>query len=78
MRKALAKEVVLQAIQAALESATRKLTGKDIGVRVRLDPRTGEYETFRYWDVVADEEVRVSRQRVNIGSRQKNGYQQSK
>ncbi|CDZ75925.1 hypothetical protein BN59_00185 [Legionella massiliensis] len=50
--KGVSKEVVLQAIQAALESATRKLTDKDIGVRVKLDPRTGEYETFRYWDVV--------------------------
>ncbi len=54
--KGVSKEVVLQAIQAALETATRKLTDK-IGVRVQLDPRTGEYETFRYWDVVAEEDL---------------------
>lgn len=53
--KGVSKEVVLQAIQAALESATRKLTDKDIGVRVNLDSKTGEYETFRYWDVVEEE-----------------------
>lgn len=53
--KGVSKEIILQAIQAALESATRKLTVKDIGIRVALDPRTGEYETFRYWDVVEDE-----------------------
>lgn len=54
--KGVSKEVVLEAIQCALESATRKLSGAEYGVRVQLDPKTGEYETFRYWDIVADEE----------------------
>ncbi|KTD33112.1 Transcription elongation protein nusA [Legionella nautarum] len=64
--KGVSKEVVLQAIQAALESATRKLTDKDIGVRVKLDPRTGEYETFRYWDVVADEELKFPERELTV------------
>lgn len=55
--KGVSKAVVIEAIQAALESATRKLAGADLGVRVKLDPRTGEYETFRYWDVVDDDNV---------------------
>lgn len=55
--KGVSKEVVLEAIQSALESATRKLSGMELGIRVKLDPRTGEYETFRYWDVVPDEEL---------------------
>ena len=55
--KGVSKEVVLEAIQAALESATRKLSGMERGIRVRLDPRSGEYETFRYWDIVADDEL---------------------
>jgi N utilization substance protein A len=55
--KGVSREVVLEAIQAALESATRKLSGMDLGIRVKLDPRTGEYETFQYWDVVADDAV---------------------
>ena len=53
--KGVSKQVVLEAIQAALESATRKLTGIEFGIRVALDPRTGEYETYRYWDVVEDD-----------------------
>jgi N utilization substance protein A len=57
--KGVSKDVVLLAIQAALESATRKLSTEDIGVRVKLDTRTGDYETFRYWDVVADNEVEI-------------------
>lgn len=51
------KTVVLQAIQAALESATRKIFGLDIGVRIKLNSRTGDYETFRYWDVVEDDQL---------------------
>lgn len=53
--KGVSKGVVLEAIQSALESATRKLSGGEPGIRVLLDQRTGEYETFRYWDVVADD-----------------------
>lgn len=53
--KGVSKAVVLEAIQAALESATRKLSGMEHGIRVALDPRTGEYETFRFWDVVEDD-----------------------
>ena len=52
--KGVRKEIVLEAIQSALESAARKFSGKDIGVRIQLDPRTGEYDSFQYWDIVAD------------------------
>ena len=55
-QKGIEQEVVLEAIQAALESATRKRAGKDIGVRVELDRQTGDYETFRSWEVCADDE----------------------
>jgi N utilization substance protein A len=57
--RGVSKEVIILAIQAALESATRKIFGLDIGVRIILDPRTGEYETFRYWDVVDEEELEI-------------------
>jgi len=53
--KGVSKEIVIEAIESALESATRKLSGMEIGIKVILDPRTGEYETFRYWDVVEDD-----------------------
>ncbi len=55
--KGVSKQVVLEAIQSALESATRKLSNADFGVRVALDSRTGEYETYRYWDVLADDAI---------------------
>jgi transcription termination/antitermination protein NusA len=49
------KELIFKAIEAALAMATRKKAGEDIDVRVAIDRRTGDYDTFRYWTVVADE-----------------------
>lgn len=51
------KAVVFEAMEAALESATRKRYGADWDVRVSIDRQTGEYETFRRWTVVVDEPV---------------------
>ena len=47
--KGVEKEVIFDAIEAALASATRKRHGEDIDVRVSIDRETGEYETFRRW-----------------------------
>jgi transcription termination/antitermination protein NusA len=66
--KGVSKEVVLLAIQAALESATRKLSDTELGVRVKLDSRTGEYETFRYWDVVADDELESTNYQITLSN----------
>lgn len=68
--KGVSKEVVIEAIQAALESATRKLAGMDLGVRVKLDPRSGEYETFRYWDVVEDDAVEFPDRELTLAEAQ--------
>ncbi|VAW59995.1 Transcription termination protein NusA [hydrothermal vent metagenome] len=49
--KAVEKDVIFQAIEAALATASRKKQGKDIEVRVEIDRDTGEYRTFRRWEV---------------------------
>lgn len=64
--RGVSKEVIILAIQAALESATRKIFGLEIGVRIKLDPRTGEYETFRYWDVVSDDELEYPENQLSL------------
>jgi len=69
--KGVSKEVVFEAIQAALESATRKLSGMEQGIRVKLNARTGEYETFRYWDVVADDALEVYDRQLTLEEAQK-------
>ena len=50
--KGVEKEIIFQAIEAALATATRKKHGKDIEVRVDIDRDTGEYDTFRRWMVI--------------------------
>lgn len=54
------KELIFKAIEAALAMATKKKAGEDIDVRVTIDRRTGDYDTFRYWTVVADEIIDVN------------------
>jgi N utilization substance protein A len=46
------KGIIFEAIEAALASATRKRNGDDILVRVAIDRTSGDYETFRRWEVV--------------------------
>ena len=52
--KGVDKEIIFEAIEAALATATRKKYNKDIEVRVDIDRETGDYETFRRWLVVED------------------------
>ena len=52
--KGVAKEVIFQAIEAALATATKKRYGADIEVRIAVDRQTGSYETFRVWTIVPD------------------------
>lgn len=64
--KGVSKDVVLQAIQSAIESATRKLASEDIAVRVLLNSKTGDYETYRYWDIVADEDLAYPEKQLTL------------
>ena len=57
--KEVEKDVIFEAIEAALASATRKKHGGDIEVRVVIDRETGDYDTFRRWLVVDDSETPV-------------------
>jgi transcription termination/antitermination protein NusA len=50
------KEIVFAALELALASATKKQYKDDYDVRVAIDRITGEYEAFRRWTVVPDEE----------------------
>jgi len=48
------KEVIFEAMEVALASATRKKAGGDIDARVSIDRETGDFNTFRRWEVVED------------------------
>ncbi|MGA9332958.1 MAG: transcription termination factor NusA [Rudaea sp.] len=54
-------EVIMEAMEAALASAAKKrYADEDVATRVSIDGETGEYETFRRWEVVADDVVMES------------------
>lgn len=53
--KGIERQVIFEAIESALATATKKLSNKDIDVRVAIDQKTGNYETFRRWEVIADD-----------------------
>ena len=49
-------EIIFQALEAAIATATKKKQGIDIDVRVAIDRESGEYDTFRRWKVVEPED----------------------
>ncbi len=53
--KDLEREIIFAAIEAALSTATRKFHKDEINASVIIDRETGDYDTFRVWDVVEDE-----------------------
>jgi N utilization substance protein A len=48
------REVIFEAMEAALASASRKKHGGDVEMRVAIDRDTGDYRTFRRWLVVEE------------------------
>ena len=69
--KGISKEVIFQAIEAALAMATRKGHEQEIDAKVVIDRETGDYETFRQWliveDVDAEEEFTFSETQIQLG-----------
>ncbi|GAP66588.1 transcription termination factor NusA [Mizugakiibacter sediminis] len=54
--KGVPRGVIFEAMEAALASAAKKrYPDQDVSIRVSIDRDTGEYETFRRWEVVADD-----------------------
>ncbi|MBL4764294.1 MAG: transcription termination/antitermination protein NusA [Colwellia sp.] len=52
--KALPRESIFEAMETALETATKKKYDGDIIVRVCIDRITGEFDTYRRWLIIAD------------------------
>ncbi|MFQ3361979.1 MAG: N utilization substance protein A [Woeseiaceae bacterium] len=57
--KGVEKDVIFQAMEAALAAAAAKNHEEDIDARVAIDRDTGEHETFRRWLVFADESTEL-------------------
>ena len=57
--KGLDKEIIFEALETALATATRKQHGEDIDVRVSMDRKSGALKTFRRWKVFADDSTEL-------------------
>ncbi len=52
--KEIDKEIVFQAVESALEAATTKRYEHPVKVRVSIDRKTGDFMTYRCWEVVGE------------------------
>ncbi|WP_424945802.1 transcription termination factor NusA [Candidatus Spongiihabitans sp.] len=65
--KDLDKEIIFSAIEAALATATKKWHSGDIDARVSIHQDTGEYDSYRVWEVIADDaEVEFPDQQIPL------------
>ena len=55
--KGLPQEAIFEAIEQALATATKKRYSENSNIEVIIDPKTGDYETFRLWEVVSEEDI---------------------
>ncbi len=49
------KDVIFEVIESALATVIAKKYKEEVNIRVAIDRKTGDYETFRYWTVVPDD-----------------------
>ncbi|MEN8214852.1 MAG: transcription termination factor NusA [Pseudomonadota bacterium] len=64
--KGVSKDVIFNALECAIASATKKHYNNEIEVRVHIDRRTGDYSAFRRWQVVEDDNVEFSEAQISL------------
>jgi N utilization substance protein A len=64
--KSVDKATVFAALEQALASATKKRFAEDVDVRVSIDPSTGDYRSFRRWQVVPDGAVEAPSRQIAL------------
>ena len=57
--KGVPPDVIFEAIETALATATKKRYETEVDIRVAIDRATGDYDTFRRWTIVADEDFEI-------------------
>jgi N utilization substance protein A len=66
------KEIVFGALESALASATKKrFSDEEADVRVSINRQTGEYESFRCWQVMDDETFETPELHIKLEEAQK-------
>ncbi len=74
--KGVPREIIFQAMEQALVAATKKRFDNDeVDVRVSINRKTGDYETFRRWTVVEDHDHEMPAQQLAISDVAEQGMQ---
>jgi len=68
--KTVEKEIVFTALEMALASATKKRFNEDADTCVSIDRETGDYQSYRRWMVVADDELEDPIRQVSLSEAQ--------
>ncbi len=55
--KSVSEDVIFEALETALEAATRKQYEEEVEIRVEINRHSGEYETYRCWSVLPEDEI---------------------
>ncbi len=55
--KGVNKDVIFNALECAIASATKKNYEHEVDISVHIDRKTGNYKAFRRWQVVADDNI---------------------
>ena len=68
--KGVDKSIIFEAIEIALATATKKRYDNDVDIRVSVDHDTGDYETFRRWEVVEDDAMEQPERQITLSAAQ--------
>jgi N utilization substance protein A len=68
--KGVDKSIIFEAIEIALATATKKRYDNDVDIRVSVDHDTGDYETFRRWEVVEDDAMEQPERQTTLSAAQ--------
>ena len=68
--KGVDKSIIFEAIEIALATATKKRYTNDIDVRVKIDNDSGDYDTFRRWEVVEDDAMEHPERQTTLSAAQ--------
>lgn len=75
--KNVSKEVIFIALELALASASKKRFSEDADVRVAINRETGEYQSFRRWQVVAEDVLENPAAQIALDSERAQGLSEN-
>lgn len=64
--KGVSEEVIFEAIEAALATVAAKRYEDEVRIRVAIDRKTGDYDTFRCWEIVEDDDFELPEQQMTL------------